>query len=171
MRQRFFVCVVLAGMLMDLSGCASVQKKFTRKKKEPKHVAAAIYLEDVAYVKKFSNSYYYKTHYMFWRSWHSDMINELGGNRKRLARSAQEAYSHLEQLAQYLTPEKQTELKPHLEALAQLREKIERGSYSESETGGMRTELEKIRRLVSNDFYYEKVKAFILPDKVDLGSE
>ena len=158
-------------MLMDLSGCASVQKKFIRKKKIPERIPVAIYYEQPIYQKKYSNEYYYKNHYMFWRSWQGDLINDFkGGNQKKLKRSAQEALSNLTQMNDYLKPEKQNALKPMIDSLSGIVEKIESGQLSPSSQSGLCSETERIRRIVSNDFYYDKVKKDVLPDAVDLGS-
>ena len=168
--MRKWICgALLLVMCMECAGCASVQKKFTRKKKEPAHVPAVIYFDETPYQKKYSNSYTYKTHYMFWRSWHSDLLDQLGGNRKKIARSAQEAYGHLDQMQKLLLPEKRSFLQPELDSFKVILDRINSNNYSESEEGGMRAELEKIRRLVSNDFYFDKIKDQILSDKIDLG--
>ncbi len=163
----FFLVLVMA---MNVAGCASVQKKFTRKKKEPRHVPAVVYLEEGTYQKKYSNVYYYKTHFTFWKSWQDELINQLGGNGKKVSRTASEALGHLQEMNHYLTPVKQEELKSQLDALTKIAQRIESGGYPDSEVGGIRVELEKIRRIVSNNFYYDKIKDDLLPESIDLGS-
>ncbi len=162
--------IMLMALLSQLTGCATVQKKFTRKKKEPAHVAAAIYFEEGPYQKKYSNVYYYKSHYTLWKTWHEDLVKGIGGNRRKTQRNAEETLNHLTEMRNYLIPEKQKELDPLVAELTQYAKKFETGAYSKSEEPGMRTELEKIRRLVNNDFYYDKVTSQILPDKVDLAA-
>lgn len=162
-----FLCAVL---LFQLAGCASVQKKFTRKKKEPKHVAATLYFEEGPYQKKYSNVYYYKTHYTLWKTWHEDLTKGIGGNRKKTQRNYEETLNHLAQMRNYLNPEKQKKLDPLLEEVRGFARKFQTGAYARSEEPGVRTELQKIKRLVSNDFYYEKVAAQILPDSVNLST-
>lgn len=162
--------ILLVFLALDFGGCASVQKKFIRKKKEPKHVPAAIFYQtETSTQKKYSNVYYYKNHYIFWRSWQADLIGDLkGGNEKKLKRSAQEALSNLAGMNDYLTPKKQGELKPQLDALSQIVQKIESGQISSSVAGTLQSDAERMRRVVSNDFYYDKVKNDVLPDTVDL---
>lgn len=164
--------LIIAGLIaaISLSGCATVQKKFTRKKKEPAYKPSAVYIEEGPYQKKYSNDYYYKTHYTFWSSWHSEMLNQLNGNRKRLARAAQETIGHLTEMNQYLQPEKQAELKPYYDSMSQICKRLGGGTFSDSEKGGIRTELERMKRIISSNFYYDKIKASLVSDKVDLGS-
>ena len=154
-------------LMVNLAGCASVQKKFTRKKKEPKHIPAAVYFEEGPYQKKYSNAYYYKTHYTLWKSWQDDLINGVGGNRKKTQRNAEEALNHLTEMSHYLAPEKEKQLEPLLGDLTRLVKKIEEDAYANSENATLRVELQKIKRLVDNDFYYDNVSDQILPDVVN----
>ena len=169
MKKRTTLILLCAIFLFHLAGCATVQKKFTRKKKEPAHVAAAIYFEEGTYQKKYSNVYYYKTHYTMWKTWHEDLIKGIGGNRKKIQRNAEETLSHLTQMRNYLVPEKQKELDPLVAEMTRYAKKFETGAYSRSEEPGMRTELQKVKRLVDSGFYYDKVASQILPDTVNLG--
>ena len=163
--------VFLAVLLVtELTGCATVQRKFTRKKKEPKHIAAAVYLEEGPYQKKYSNDYYYKTHFTLWKTWQDELLNQLGGNSKKVARCAQEAYGNLVEINRYLIPEKQAELKPYLDSMTKISQQLEDGTISQSEEGGVKVELEKIKRVVSNNFYFEKVKDKLVSETVDLGT-
>ncbi len=168
--KQFLTTLLILMLAAELAGCATVQRKFTRKKKEPKHVAAAVYLEEAPVQKKYSNEYYYKTHFTLWKSWHGELLDQLGGNSKKVARCAQETYGHLTELYRYLMPEKQAELKPTLDSLTKLCRRLEGGTLSQSEEGGARVELEKLKRIVSNNFYYDKVKDELLPETVDLGT-
>ena len=161
--------LLFLALMMPLAGCASVQKKFIRKKKEPRHIPAAVYFEEGAYQKKYSNAYYYKMHYTLWKSWQSDLIAGIGGNRKKTQRNAEESLNHLTEMSRVLTPEKEKELEPLLEELTRLVKKIDSGAYSNSENADLRAEFQKIKRLVDNDFYYDKVAGQILPDAVNVG--
>ena len=163
---------VFVGVLVcaQLLGCATVQKKFTRKKKEPAHTAAVIYTEEGPYQKKYSNGYYYKIHFTQWKSWHSDLIDDLGGNGKKLERDADEAVNHLEAMSKYLDSLKQQELKPQLDALKAIVQKLESGHYTNPADNGMRAELETIRRIIANNFYYSRIQNDLVPDTVDLGT-
>lgn len=166
--------IILVLVVMEIAGCASLptalQRKFTRKPKEGVHTPAAIYIQQGDYQKKYSNDYYYKTHYTMWREWQGELIDQLGGNSKKVSRCGQEALNHLTEMNRYLVADKQAELKPLIDSLSQIVHKLENGVASKSELGGIRVELEKIRRIVSNDYYFEKAKSSLVPDTVDLGA-
>lgn len=168
MKKTFFYLMVLV-LTLEAAGCASVQKKFTRKKKVPAHIPTAIYMDQGPTQKKYSNEYYYKTHYTMWKSWQDELAIQLGGNSKKVLRCAQEAFNHLTEMSRYLTPEKRAILKEPLESLARILKRLKEQNSTRSEQANWRFELEKIKRMVANNFYYEKVKGDILPDNVDLG--
>ena len=156
-------------LMLGLVGCETLPKKFIRKKKEPLHQAAVIFTDDAASQKQFSNEYYYKTHYTLWKTWHDDMLDNLSGNAKKLQRAADEAYSNLEQMSRYLKPGKQAQLMTYVNELDAYRKKFQQSSLTQSSANAMRSDIERTKRLVANDFYFDKVKDDVLADAVDLG--
>ena len=168
--KKKFIYGMMFFLILQGTGCGSLPKKFIRQKPTPAHTAAVVYMEKGPYQKKFSNEYYYKMHYTLWKTWQGEILDNLGGNAKKLQRSAEEAYSHLDQMGRYLDPEKKAQLQALSDELKRFVDKFENSNYSRSEEASMKSDLERIQRLVSNDFYYDKVKPDILPDNVDLGT-
>ena len=168
--NKKLIYALLVICLLQYTGCETMQRKFTPKKKAPSHVATSIYFEEGAYQKKFSNDYYYKTHYTLWRTWHDELLDNLGGNEKKTDRAAVESLGNLKQMQQYLKPDKFAGLQIIVNDLEDVIKRMEQSSRT-SQVGPLRTELERIRRAVGNDFYYDKVKDSLLADKVDLGGE
>ena len=164
---KVIACLVL---VTQLAGCATVQKKFTRKKKEPEYTPKALYFEEGKFQRRFSNDYYYKTHFTMWRTWHSELLDQLGGNSKKVSRCAEESLNHLTEMSHYLKPEKKALLDPIVADMGNLTHRIEQGAMTDAQTAPLRVELEKIQRLVNNDFYFDKIKDSLLPDTVDLGA-
>ena len=168
--KKKWVYGLLFAATLHLSGCSSLPKKFIRQKPKPAHTPAVVYIEQGPTQKKFSNEYYYKMHYSLWNIWQSEVLDNLGGNNKKLQRSSEEAYSHLDQMAKYLKPEKREHLQGLTADYKVFVDAFEKGSYPRSEVAGMKSDLERIKRQVGRDFYYEKAKEEILPDDVDLGA-
>ena len=169
MKKKFLMFMLLL-LALQGAGCGSLTKKFIRQKPKPEHTAAVVYIEKGPYQKKFSNEYYYKMHYTLWKTWQDEILDNLGGNAKKLQRSGEEAYSNLDQMGRYLNPEKQEKLKGLADELKRIVDKLESSEFSRSDEGSVRSDLERVKRLVANDFYYEKVKSELLPENVDLGT-
>ena len=171
MKKKIWPVLLAAVFVIHGTGCETVQKKFTRKPKEPRHKPATVYIDQGGpYQKKYSNEYYYKTHFTFWTSWHEELLGDLDGNQKKMQRSAGETWNHLTEMSKYLRPEKQTELKPLMDDFEKIYRKIEKGNFRASDQPMFRSELEKIGRIIASNFYYDKVKDSLIPDAVDLGS-
>ncbi len=167
MRKKF-IYGMLALCMLSLAGCETLPKKFVRKKAKPEHTPSVVYVDQGAYQKKYSNEYYYKTHFTLWKTWQDEIMTNLGGNSKKVARSAEEAYSHLEQMNRYLKPEKQAELKPLLDESKRFMDRFDNGSDTRAGALSLKSGLETHRRRIANDFYYDKVKDSVLPDTVQL---
>ena len=166
--RRFFSVFLIGIFLAGIVGCASLPKKFIRKKKEPKHVPTAIYLEEGDTQKKYSNEYYYKTHFAYWQTWHSEFIGQLGGNASKVSRCAQESLSNLVEMKRYRKPEKQAALDEQIRVLSDITRKVESGYYTKSSQSALRSDLERIQRAVNNNFYFNKVKDDLIGETVDL---
>lgn len=167
--MKKFVSTALALFLLaDLAGCATLPKKFVRKKKEPKHKPSVIYTEEGPYQKKFSNAYYYQSHFTQGKAWIDETLQELEGNQKRLRRNVQEAVMHWEELGEYLDEAKKKELEPWLQELGRIRRRIETGTIADSEIGTVRTDLERIQRGLNRGFQPANVGEHLKADEVPL---
>lgn len=166
-KLRLLIVVLVA---LQLTGCETIPKKFIRKKPKPAYTPSVVYTDQGPYQKQFSNEYYYKTHFTLWKSAQDDaMDSAVGGNSKRLRRSLEEAVSHLDQMSHYLKPEKAAELAPRVEELQKNMALLRSLALSKSREVEMRADLERMKRVVSGDFYYDKVREDVLPDDVHLG--
>ena len=89
---RLLSLAVISVLLLSLSGCAALKKKFTRKKKKTE---TPVFYHVRKYDVKPSIDLYEK-HYIFWINWHRELVMELGENFKSDTRSIQELRSNLE---------------------------------------------------------------------------
>ncbi len=169
MRKKILMGALIL-CVMAVTGCETLPKKFVRKKPKPEHTPSVVYIEQGPFQKKYSNEYYYKTHFTLWKTWHDEVLLNLSGNAKKLLRSTEEASNHLEQMSRYLKGEKQTRLLALLTETRRYVDRFRNGNDSRSATMSMKSDLERLKRQVANNFYYDKVKADILPDTVDLGA-
>lgn len=170
MKRRILAALIVLALAAGTTGCATVQKKFTRKKKTPERNRSVIYLDEGAHQKKYSNAYYYKTHFTFWRTWHDELIDNLrNGNNKRLRRSLQEVVSHLTEMSGSLEPEAKSGLDEQIGRLELIRGRIESGYYNAG-FENLRPEIEQIGRVLNSNYSYGKVQDKLRPDQVDLGA-
>lgn len=161
---------LVAGVLIAsfiLTGCASFEKKFVRRKPDaPVH--PVVYTQE--FVKPYSNRYYYKEHFVFWRGWQKELVDGFGSNIKKERRALEEVINHLGQMANYLLPEKKILLDIKIDQLQKIQERL-RTIQDRDARRDFRWEVEKIGREIEREFHYDRVADFLVSDKINLGDE
>lgn len=154
---KLLVAVLIIGMLSGLAGCASLKKKFTRKKgsKKPK-----VYFQVKKYDIKPSPELYEK-HYIFWINWHKELVEELGRNFKSDIRSSQEAIGNLEDMQALLVDEKAEALEPHIEDIRQAKLIIDRHNMTKQNETRIRNILNREYRSIKREFSPKKISKYI----------
>ena len=151
-RWAFLFMAVL--LIIGLTGCDAVQRKFTRKKAV---VKTPHFYQLKKYTKKPSPELY-KQHYAYWASWQEEMVQFIGQNHKRDKRSIEEALGHLKDMQNILIPSKAEEMQPHIEKMEAARDIIFRGELSFANKDYVRSVIEREERAIKREFCYNKVK-------------
>ena len=157
MRRAVSFFIILF-MILSLAGCDSLQRKFTRKKKEA--VKMPRIYQEKKYIKKPSPELY-KKHYSYWTSWQSELIQVLGNNHKKDMRCIDEAVSNLRDMQSILVPKKAEELQPHIDKLARVRETIFNEELTQANRDYVLRTLEREDRYIKREFHYNKVKKYL----------
>jgi len=157
---------LLVFMATPLAGCQTLKKKFVRKK--PAAVIRPVVFHGEADTRQYSNKYYYQLHFTQWRSWHQEILNNLGGNTKKVERAFEEAVGHLGEMTHYLKEPKKTDLQEKIDDLKEIYATVEARGMRPQGTN-IRVALEKSLRLITGGFYYDKVADHVKPDVIDLS--
>src|SRR3989338_1594063 len=104
-RFRYGVIIILC---MCIAGCAGVQRKFARKKKEEVKQLPIITTYD--YAKELRVDELYKKRFLFWKSWQGELIDRMGDGYKKRAECYDELMENLLEMQKYLNDEKYKEL-------------------------------------------------------------
>lgn len=155
--SKLLITAVLFGLLVNVSGCAALKKKFTRKKKEAKQPT---YYQVRKYDIKPSMELYEK-HYVFWINWQRKLLDELGKNFKNDKRCIQEITGNLGDMASLLVDEKRATLLPHINELKKVRVIIDKRTMTTSNQTRIRRILEREYRVVKREFSPKKMTGFI----------
>ena len=157
MKRPIAVLVALV-LILSLSGCDALQKKFTRKKK------AAIKMPRFYQLRKYEKKpspELYKKHFGYWESWQGTLIVVLSQNNKKDKRCIEEAIGQLKDMQYILVSEKGEEMQPHIETMERARNIIFKGDLSFANKDTVRMTLEKEDRVIKRDFSYSKVRNFL----------
>jgi len=152
--MRKALVFLLIAMLSLTSGCHSLRKKFTRKKRYKKEVP--VYVDFKDYPDKPSRKAYIN-YYLFVRGWLEDLTEALkkGISNKRQRRAIDQAVMNLEQIITFYNPEGKERIYPLYEELQGLREAIVKDpNMSETKRNILVRKIERLKRKLEKDFNY-----------------
>jgi hypothetical protein len=155
--KKALLTIVAVFIAVNMSGCDSIQRKFTRKTKTVK--APRIFQEN-KYEKKPSPELYEK-HFAYWQSWSSEILQDLGDNQKKDRQCIEQIIAQVNDMRNILVPEKEDELAKHIKKYEEVRDVILRGQLSQYSRSFALTTLDRQDRIIKNDFCITKVKHYL----------
>lgn len=158
MTKKLIAFLLIFFVLLNLAGCESFRKKFTRKKKETVKMPRIYQLKK--YEKK-PTPELYKKHYAYWVTWQSELIRVLGENHKKDTRCIEEIVSNLDDMQNMLVKEKADALSPHIKKLVTVKDIIFNEELTQANKDYVKRTLEREDRSIKRDFYYDKVKDYL----------
>lgn len=172
--SRFWKAVAACLILVLLAGCSEAtireaRRKFVRKRKpKPRQV----HFFEEKYVPEFPNATLYNSHFVYWKSWQQDWIEALtSGNYKKQKTAAELSLSELKQMQKYLMEAKAGELEKYVQDVARIHGQVMESAPSPAAGSRMRTDLDRLRRIISREFYFKKVRDSIKPDVMESEEE
>lgn len=156
--KKICALAMIVFIALTLAGCDALQRKFTRKKKYVKPVPRLYQLKK--YDIKPSAALYSK-HYAYWQSWMSELIQDLGGNRKKDIRCIEEALSQLHDMQNILVQEKADALEKHIHRLEEVRDTIIKEQLSQYNKSQIIMTLEREDRTIKREFCTAGIKGHI----------
>jgi len=155
-------------MLSLLGGCSyEWQRKFIRQTKvrEKKIPRFDVYQEQRAFPEL------YREHFTYWKSWHRDLIENLGRNRKKDMRNLKEARRQLESLAKYLQQEKVEVVKSVIISFDKLTKALKSNSGIPVNYPVLQKRLEFLQSRIERNLRIKKVKDYFLPTPAPIDME
>jgi hypothetical protein len=165
MTKRLVAFAVIFFMLASITGCASVQRKFTRKKK-----AETVKIPKIHKIKEYERKptpELYKKHYVYWESFQSEMLRTLGQNHKRDRAYIEHILSNLHDMQNMLKPQKASELELHIKRLAVVKDMLQKEDLTKFNRSYITMTLERESRYIKRGFIYSKIKDDMLSSYED----
>jgi len=156
--KKLIWLVAILFMVTSVAGCASVQRKFTRKKKEVKAMPRVI--QEKKYDIKPSPELYSK-HFAYWQSWSSELLQDIGQNHKKDVRCIEELMSQLDDMKDILVQEKADGLQKHINRYKEIRDTIVNQDMSTMVMNTTRMDLDREDRIIKNDFSVKRIRNYI----------
>ena len=157
--MKNFVRVSLAlFIILNIAGCTTLQKKFTRKKK------ASVKMPHIYVVKKYEKMptpELYQKHYSYWMTWQSELIKVLGENNKKDKRCIEEIITNLKDMQNILVKEKGDELTSHIDKLTRVKSTIFNEELTQANRDPVLMVLEREDRVIKREFVLKKVRDYL----------
>ena len=161
-RGIFFLFLLTThySLLTGLTGCESLQKKFTRKPRTPIGRPSPVvtfrdYTEGVTPLDR------YRKHFVIFEYWNDQLMTELqqrDRNPKRFRRASRESLQELQSLQGLLQPDVAVGLQPLLEARARMDQRLQHDTMIDSQHHILLRTLEAQTRQLNREFYWRKVQ-------------
>ena len=158
LRFRFRYIIILI-LCVSIAGCAGVQRKFARKKKQEEKPLPVVTTYD--YAKEQRVDELYKKRFLFWKSWQGELIDRMGDSYKKRAECYNELMQNLLEMQKYLNDQKYNELEVFITEIKSVDSDVKKIDLRSSEKYRITQLLEKTKRLIDKRFSYTKVKDFL----------
>lgn len=161
-KRRGILLLLVTVLMVQMCGCEAIQRKFTRKKKR-KPVSPKFYQGLPEETRP--NIELYMMHYVYWKTWHQELVNKAGDNTKRDRMASSEVLGHLNDMKKYLAEEKAEELQGYIDETKVLTDQIVKGGGGlNMKIGRLRQSLDNVRARIVRRFYHKKVRDYIKPN-------
>lgn len=151
-----YIGLIIVILCIAIIGCAGVQRKFVRKKQEEKKPVPIITTYD--YAKELRVDELYKKRFLYWKSWHSELIDRMDANYKKRTECYDQLIQNLLEMQKYLNATKSSELEPFIAEIKSIDPDIKKIDLTNSERYRIKQLLEKTKRLIDKRFAYSDVK-------------
>ncbi|MBU4311564.1 MAG: hypothetical protein KJ706_02445 [Candidatus Omnitrophica bacterium] len=159
-KNRILAGILICVLLVSSTGCAGLQRKFTRKKE--KEVKAGPVITTYDYAKDLRVEELYKKRFLYWKSWQGELIDRMDeGTYKKRTECYENTVMNLEEMRKYLSLAKVKELDPFIEEIKSIDPDVKKKRLSRSEKYRMGHMLEKTKRRIDKQFSYSKVKDYL----------
>lgn len=168
MVKNYLKLALIIVLIANICGCAELRKKFVRKKKPRKEEVSFYRVQEY---KPRPPHERYQDHYVLWHNWQLDLERMEGTSHLRDIRSLNESLRHLTAMRDLLEDEKAKGLDIQIKYTEGLREKLKKTKKDIAKDPHSRKLIERIGRIVVNNFSYNRMKDYIKSDNSEMGVE
>jgi len=160
--KNIIILFSILGLLSSILGCEAFVRKFTRKSKK-ENVEVMVLAPEEWKGPQMPKEEKYRQYYIYWLSWHDELINALLSNapQKKRLDCAEQAIKNLIGMRGLLNENKQKQLDVYLNKFNDLKSEIKSDIYGSAKES-FRLSAESIRRNILQKFSYDDIKGDLL---------
>lgn len=160
--RKVFILFSVLCLLASVMGCEALTRKFTRKSKKDTTEVMVLAPEEWK-GPQMTKEEKYRQYYVFWQSWHDELINALSSNasQKKRIDCAEQALKNLSAMRALLNESGQKQLDVYIRQLSGLRDTLKSDIYG-STGDSARLKAERVRMNIMQRFSYSDIKNDLL---------
>jgi len=163
MRLKKIVLVLLCCfLLLDLAGCESFTRKFTRKSKKANQPVEMVLAPEEYKGPNMTKEELYRQHFLFWKSWQDELENALTqkSSLKKKVDCVQEALKNLVNMKNMLDTGAQKSIDVYINKTIELMAYIKSDIYGTNDSRNLEIS-ERIKSDIHRGFIYPKIKNYL----------
>ncbi|MFA4993378.1 MAG: hypothetical protein WC571_05365 [Candidatus Omnitrophota bacterium] len=160
--KKIFLILLCCFLLLDLTGCESFTRKFTRKSKKSDQAVEMVLVPEEYKGPNMTKEELYRQYYLFWKSWQEELENALTqkSSLKKKVDCAQEALKNLANMKNMLVEDMQKNLDLYIGKTADLLASIKSDVYGTNDSRNLYI-AEGIKSDIHLRFIYPKIKNYL----------
>lgn len=163
MRIKKALCFLLLGfLLLDLVGCESFARKFTRKSKKSDQQVEMVLAPEEYKGPNMTKEELYRQSFLYWKSWQDELINALSqkASLKKKIDCAQEALKHLAKMKMMLVADAQKNLDVYISKSTDLLSSMKADTYGAKDERNFQA-AQLIKSNIDKGFVYSKIQNYL----------
>jgi len=160
--KKYVIFIFSCILLVNLIGCESFARKFTRKSKKSDQVIEMVLVPEEYKGPNMTKEEIYRQYFLFWKSWQDELINALSQNAslKKKVDCAQEALKNLVNMRGLLIAPAQKNLDLYAARSRDLISDMQSDIYGANNNRNIQS-AERIKSDIQRGFIYPKVKNYL----------
>ncbi len=160
--KRFIVVFFSGILLINLAGCESFARKFTRKSKKTEQAVEMVLVPEEYKGPNMTKEELYRQYFLFWKSWQDELINALtqSASLKKKVDCGQEALKNLVNMQGLLIAPAQKNLDVYVARSRDLISDMQSDIYGANNNRNIQS-AERIKSDIQRGFIYPKVKNYL----------
>jgi hypothetical protein len=160
--KRILAVLLFCFLLLDLAGCESFTRKFTRKSKKSDQAVEMVLVPEEYKGPEMTKEELYRQYYLYWNLWQDELINSLIQNAslKKKIDCAQEALKNFTNMKMLLVIDAQKNFDAYLVKLNDLLERMKVDVYGTDNNRNLRV-AEGIKAGIHQNFTYSKIRNYL----------
>lgn len=155
--------ILLSGfLLLNLFGCESFARKFTRKPKKSDQAVQMVLAPEEYKGPNMSKEELYRQYFLYWKSWQDELINALTqkASLKKKVDCANEALKNLTNMKMLLVADAQKNIDVYVNRLSGFLADLKRDVYGTNDSVNLQ-EAERIKSGILRGFIYPKIRNYL----------